>query len=355
MPIHENKDSLNILEKALKYVYENKILFSEITISLDNYPVLREILADNQKEKECFFRIFRYFHYNDSVKSHIFFNDKQDITITRNLRYFPNLPHAHDFFEMQYVIKGTLSQSINNKQITLDEGDICIISPGAVHTPFTDNKDIIMYNILIKKDSFQNKFINIIKANDIIGDFFTRFFYSNSYYPYIYCHIENSSQIKHIVFELYDIWLGSMQYKNRLLNNKLEELLLYLLEQHEHDLITGIALNDSAKNIIPILKYIQDNFKEVTLSKAAEHFGYNESYLSRLIKKYTDQAFSDIVQTTRLHHAVTLLETSTFSIDTICTETGYNNKSYFYKVFSKKYNMTPANYRQKYQQNNHEN
>ena len=51
----------------------------------------------------------------------------------------------------------------------------------------------------------------------------------------------------------------------------------------------------------------------------------------------------------RLEHSVNLILTSNLSITEICYECGFENLSWFYKQFVKKFGLTPVEYRKKYE------
>jgi len=336
---------LNGLEKALRYVYLNAVPLHDVLHTQLHAAQLDRFFEDFPDERDVFCRICESHLLERPVTNHIFFPEKSDIVLSRHPRYCPATPHSLSFFKLQYVFRGPAVQTVRNRQIALSPGDLFILAPDTPHTLFTNNDEAIIMNIMIRKDTFREKFISILNTNDIVADFFSNVLYSNSYYPYIYCHTYDNRQLREIVVRLYDVQCGNGRYKNRMLINKLEELMICLLETYENDIIVDTLVDDREKSILPILKYIQNNFREVTLSGLASYFGYNESYLSRLIKNYTRKSYSEILGTTRLHHAATMLATTTMSIDAIRADSGYNNNTYFYKQFVKKYGMTPANYR----------
>ena len=55
--------------------------------------------------------------------------------------------------------------------------------------------------------------------------------------------------------------------------------------------------------------------------------------------------YSAYVQKIRLEKAEHLLTTSPKSVEEIADIVGYHNKGYFYKIFQKRYGMTPSQYR----------
>ena len=55
--------------------------------------------------------------------------------------------------------------------------------------------------------------------------------------------------------------------------------------------------------------------------------------------------YSEYLQDIRLKKARQLLEETDLSVADIAEQVGYHNKGYFYKLFTRKYGVTPAQYR----------
>ena len=67
--------------------------------------------------------------------------------------------------------------------------------------------------------------------------------------------------------------------------------------------------------------------------------------VSKEIKKATNYTFKELVQEKRLSVAKDLLENTSLTISAIIEEVGYENSSYFYRVFKSKYGYTPKQFR----------
>ena len=74
-------------------------------------------------------------------------------------------------------------------------------------------------------------------------------------------------------------------------------------------------------------------------------FHYNEEYLGRLFKKETHMSFSDYVSKQRIERAKRLLIETNDSVVSIAVKVGFNNVTYFNRVFKKYLNMTPLEFR----------
>ena len=94
-----------------------------------------------------------------------------------------------------------------------------------------------------------------------------------------------------------------------------------------------------------ILKYIEESYQTATLEELAEEMNVALSTASKLVKKSTGMTFKELLKRQRLMRAANLLEHTKLSITEIIERVGYDNTSYFHRIFKESYNMSPKEYR----------
>lgn len=282
------------------------------------------------------------------IPENAFFTNNETIAINYHPRYMPAYEHNHDFFEIQYVLKGNVSQSIGGFNVALNEGDICFISPSASHNPEVNDHDTIMINILLRAKTFRKAFSNCLVEDDIISSFFMRVLHGQAYHPFLLCSTKCDSKIASVILEMLDIKNNPDLYTDRLLHTKVEQLFIYLLRDYEGNFSTGAFQKNNEENIFSILRYIQYNFSTISLQSLSEHFNYNESYLSRMLKSNLGCTFSEYLTDLKLKKAAELLTTTSVPVSEILLLSGYSDKTHFYRAFNKKFGKTPNKYRQEY-------
>jgi len=77
----------------------------------------------------------------------------------------------------------------------------------------------------------------------------------------------------------------------------------------------------------------------------ARLFHYNEKYLGRLFKKETGQTFKEYINKKRIQIAQNMLLNTNYTVTEIAVQTGYNNVTYFNRIFKKIKGVTPTAYR----------
>ena len=101
-----------------------------------------------------------------------------------------------------------------------------------------------------------------------------------------------------------------------------------------------------SRRISKVCRHIEENIShKVTLSDAAKVVNMSDSAFSHFFKKQTGISFITYVNNLRVAKACDLLANTNLSASEICYDCGFNNKSNFIRLFSKRKNMTPIEYR----------
>ena len=115
--------------------------------------------------------------------------------------------------------------------------------------------------------------------------------------------------------------------------------------------MTHLETNDvDIKNEMLHMKideYIEGNLTDATLNGLADFLGYSSVYTGALVKKITGQNYKSYLQRKRLKLSEELLLQTEQSIDEIIKRVGYENASFFRKIFKEEYGATPLNYRKR--------
>lgn len=96
-----------------------------------------------------------------------------------------------------------------------------------------------------------------------------------------------------------------------------------------------------------IIEYIQDHLSEdISTSALAELSGYSTGYLSRVFKQEEGVSIHEFVTTTRMNLARELLCNTNLRVYEIASSCGYDNTTYFIKVFKNHIGLTPQEFKQ---------
>lgn len=98
--------------------------------------------------------------------------------------------------------------------------------------------------------------------------------------------------------------------------------------------------------IFKAMNFIRNNFnKGITLEDVSSQVGLNASYFSKLFKNETGESYTDYLNRVRVEGSKQLLSQSKFSLADIAQLVGFNDQSYFTKIFKKMEGLSPGKYR----------
>ena len=93
------------------------------------------------------------------------------------------------------------------------------------------------------------------------------------------------------------------------------------------------------------LHEITQNYREASLSNVARSYGVSLAYVSECVRAQTGKTYKELLQKHRMETAARLLRRSDLNIEQIITQVGYENTSYFYRLFHERYGVSPREYR----------
>lgn len=97
-------------------------------------------------------------------------------------------------------------------------------------------------------------------------------------------------------------------------------------------------------------EWLREHFPEAgAVARAVAHAGIPERTLKRRFKEATGLALLDYVQNLRIEEAKRLLETSDLGVDEVSFEVGYDQPSFFRRLFRRRTGLSPARYRRLFQ------
>lgn len=157
----------------------------------------------------------------------------------------------------------------------------------------------------------------------------------------------SSSDFENTLFQLIDLASSENATSELLSSNLLNTLITQALTLEKLDI--KINRNINSEKINQIKQYIDKNFKKkLSLDNIAKKFYISKYYMSREFKKNYGITINNYVVNKRTTLAKELLRFTDKSIGEIGQLCGIIDNSYFNKVFQKNENMSPSEYRKKW-------
>ncbi|EBA11556.1 AraC family transcriptional regulator [Roseobacter sp. CCS2] len=244
---------------------------------------------------------------------------------------FPNAAHDHDFFEVFLIESGQTSHWVNGETQQLEPGHLTFIRPNDVHAFSADRtKGCQIINVMFRVETAKhltNRYAKTIES---------AFFDSRAALPEMH-------MLDPVRFARAINVAQQLQTAHRSLA-RIEEFLL-VLTNRVADAAGGIAQN-APRWFAEACSAAQS---QTVFSKGAAGFiaaaGRSHEHVCRTCKAVTGLTPSEYINQVRIEYAAHLLRSDERSIDDVVNDCGFDNSSYFYRLFRRQYGTTPRAYR----------
>lgn len=241
---------------------------------------------------------------------------------------FVSPKHDHDFYEFIVVLSGSFIEHLNEEDYVIEKFSSHFLRPSDVHhyTGLNKKGTNLLRNIAIRKDLF-DQLIQELHFLEL----------DNIYIP---------SKISISLTETF------IEKSNQLFDlSHSEETRTFIVKAILYDIIFGLQINNIHTKEIPswLIKTNQQFLKDKNylqgIDKLISISGKSQEHLTRAFKKYFSYTPSEFVNKLKLQYAANLLINTDKKIVDIIFESGFENVSYFNRIFKKQLGMKPSEYR----------
>jgi AraC family transcriptional regulator, dual regulator of chb operon len=242
--------------------------------------------------------------------------------------------HTHDFYEFFILRQGELIHFHNQEKYSMRPGEICFIHPNDHHSFQATHEGVpsVITNVAFTMREYE-KARNYLHCPDfgILPAGERRVLPDNNSLSALLAGFENIFRLTGSVnsSELHLLFRALLVQALVILNKK-------PVQNHDtlpHWLATTCKSMDKQQN------YIKGIPRFIELS------GKTQEHLTRSLKKYLNTTPSEFINNIRLLEAAKQLRNTTKPVSEIVFETGFENPSYFNRLFKAKYGQSPGKYR----------
>ena len=249
--------------------------------------------------------------------------------------------HWHTCVEIIMPTQGTYNVEYDNNHVTLREGDILFLCPGALHS---------LEACPGCRYIFQAE-MSAVTSLRSVESFITML------YPGIVITPENSPdtypQIHALMNRLVDEYhRASILYEAAIYGILME--LMVLFRRGQEALSGPIAASGSKQKeyldkFMDVCSYIGEHCsEELTLDDIAARAGFSKYHFSRLFKQFTNVSFYRYLNQKRIETAERLLVNPELSVTEVSLSSGFSSLSAFIRMFKLIKGCTPSEYRAMY-------
>ena len=256
--------------------------------------------------------------------------------------HFPQ--HTHNYIEVIYMCSGSTHHVINGEDVILKQGELLFLSRNAVQEIYPAGESDIAVNFIVLPEFFEYGLNMMEPEENLLRSFVIDCLRGeNVAAGYLHFKVADVLPVQNLVENL--IWTIWNRQPNRRRTNQATMGLLFLQLMNCMDKLETDENAGQQKLMIAVLSYIENHYRDGELTLLAESLHYDVYWLSREIKRRTGKTYTELVQAKRMSQAAFLLASTSMSVVDVAASVGYDNVSYFHRIFQKKFGVTPRTYR----------
>lgn len=256
--------------------------------------------------------------------------------------------HKHDFIELIYVYKGRCTHYIEDiaHKVVLEENELILVNQNVIHAIGKTTKEDVILKMVLPPSFLRQDFPYLHARSRTISDFFlTALQVKNIYYGYMVFRNRNKNHVKEYMEKILIEYYEQQPFYQNAVKNQLSLMLIELMRRNLAGETEFRPLTVGPIPVSDILADIERHCDWISLQSLAERYGYNESYLSRMIHKITGQSFRQLLTDSRCKRAVSLLTETGLSIEAVAEQCGYGNVNNLYRFVKKQTGRSPMEIR----------
>jgi AraC-like DNA-binding protein len=281
---------------------------------------------------------------SDEVDSARVLRNGRLIDMRPHVRFVHFPKHTHNYVEFIYMCSGSTRHIVDGQEIVLTEGNLLFLNQHATQEIYPAGEKDIAVNFMILPEFFDRVLPMMGAKPSVLRDFIISCLIRKDMASnFLYFNVADILPIQNLMENL--IWNMLNAGKNSRTINQATVGLLFLNLTNHSELIHVSANSYEQEITLKALSYIDDSYRTASLKSFAQAERADEYTISRIIKKETGHTFKELLQKTRLERACTLLARSNASIADIAISVGYDNTSFFHRLFRRVYDCSPRDYR----------
>ncbi|MCK0160196.1 AraC family transcriptional regulator [Allomuricauda sp. F6463D] len=163
-------------------------------------------------------------------------------------------------------------------------------------------------------------------------------------------HFTNDASIYGIIQRLLYLFAENHSSKDFFVDNMLQELIIRILQGNSRETYVQKASKLSPNNRLAyVIEYIRQHLHEpLSVSELSNRACMSESHFHKTFKNEFGVTPIDYINSERIKMAIDLLKDPNRKIKEIYLECGFENRSYFNRLFKRKFDVSPGEYQSKF-------
>lgn len=263
------------------------------------------------------------------------------IAIRPHTRFIDFPEHTHDYVEMVYMCSGQTHHVVNGNEIVLNEGELLMLGQHARQSVAAAGEGDVAVNFIVRPAFFSGTLSFLGEEETPLRRFIVSCLTGENEAGYLLFHVADILPIQNLIENLLYTLTEEIPNRRGILQNTMGLLFAQLLNHTD-----ALQFETPEQNaVLHVLRYIEEHYADGSLTEIAARLHYDLPYLSRLIRQETGKKYTELLQEKRLSQAAWLLRNTDRKVDEISFSVGYENVSYFHRLFAARFGQSPKKYR----------
>ena len=265
----------------------------------------------------------------------------QLIDVRPHTRFVAFPEHTHDYVEIVYMASGKTVHMVNDVRIVLKAGELLLLGQNARQSIEAAGEQDIAVNFIVRPDFFAGTLDFLGTEETPLRRFITNCLTGKEETGYLYFQVADILPVQNLIENL--LFMLTEETMNRRGINQMTMGLLFALLLEHTDRLTFKRRDDEI--LLRVLRYVEEHYRDGSLTELAALIPYDVAGLSRMIKEKTGSNYTGLMQEKRLSQAAWLLTNTDMKVDAVSESVGYENISYFHRIFTARFGISPKKYR----------
>ncbi|HEY0827323.1 MAG TPA: AraC family transcriptional regulator [Bacilli bacterium] len=258
--------------------------------------------------------------------------------------------HSHEFMEMAYVAEGAGIHVYNGgENYRISAGDVFVIEPEAEHA-YRTNKGtgLVVYNIIFIPALLKKEIEALSAVTPFVDFFYMEPFLRNAvrFKSHLKLELQEQLEMKNLLDRIIMEYLEKRLGYQIMTKTLLIELLLFLSRCYAIHQTHSPAPRSDGKILKHICEFIEHHYaKPLTLTQISQLCSMSPTAFAVKFKQFTGRTFIEYRNEIRIRVATAQLTQSDGKIMAISQEVGFDDLSFFNKLFKQYTGMSPGAYR----------
>ncbi|MBR2806969.1 MAG: helix-turn-helix domain-containing protein [Oscillospiraceae bacterium] len=263
------------------------------------------------------------------------------IAIRPHTRFIAFPEHTHDYVEMVYMCRGSTTHIVNGERFRLETGELLMLGQNARQQIEAAGEEDVAVNFIVRPEFFSSVLPVLGEEETPLRHFILECLRGENESGYLLFHVAEILPVQNLIENLLYTMMEDIPNRRSILQLTMGLLFVQLLNHTQ----TLSFSSGEQEAVMTVLRYIEEHYMDGSLTEVAEGLHYELHSLSRLVHQKTGKNYTELLHEKRLSQATWFLNNTDWNVDEIARAVGYENMTYFHRLFRERFGVSPRQYR----------